>query len=254
MTTSSSTPNPTSRARTPRERYREQTRAEIKQIAVGQLATGGVEGVALLRIAKEIGMSGPALYRYFASRDDLLTELVVDAYQSVAADIQAVDISDVGTSVGDNSPGGRTALHALATAFRDWAVAQPHLYLLIQGTPVPGFRPPDETVAHARAVLGPFLPVFAEGRPSSSVEPLVAEFSRWLRDDTAVAAWVEQWTGLPPDEPAAAVALTGALTAWPQLHGTVGLEAAGQFAGMGHRPATLLAAQVDMLADAFQLP
>ncbi|MFI7320783.1 TetR/AcrR family transcriptional regulator [Streptomyces venezuelae] len=227
--------------RTPRERYRDQTRAEIKQIAVSQLAAGGVEGVALLRIAKEIGMSGPALYRYFASRDDLLGELVVDAYQAVAADIRAVDISS----------GGRAALHALATAFRDWAVAQPHLYLLIQGTPVPGFRAPDETVAHAREVLGPFLTVFAGGRPSGSVEPLVGEFGRWLRDDAAVAAWVEKWTGLSSEE--AAVALTGAITAWPQLHGTVGLEAAGQFAGMGHRPTTLLAAQVDMLADAFQL-
>lgn len=233
----------THRTRTPRERYRDQTRAEIKQIAVSQLAAGGVEGVALLRIAKEIGMSGPALYRYFASRDDLLTELVVDAYQAVAADIRAVDIA----------AGGRTALHSLATALRDWAVAQPHLYLLIQGTPVPGFRAPDETVAHAREVLGPFLTVFAEGRPSGSVEPLVDEFARWLRDDTAVAAWVEQRTGLSPEEPAAAVALTGAITAWSQLHGTVGLEAAGQFAGMGHRPATLLASQVDMLADAFQL-
>ncbi|MEU5899561.1 TetR/AcrR family transcriptional regulator [Streptomyces venezuelae] len=254
----------TPRARTPRERYRDQTRAEIKQIAVGQLAAGGVEGVALLRIAKEIGMSGPALYRYFASRDDLLSELVVDAYQAVAAEIGAVDIS----------AGGRAALHALATAFRDWAVAQPHLYLLIQGTPVPGFRAPDETVAHAREVLGPFLTVFAGGRPSNSVEPLVGEFNRWLRDDAAVAAWVEKWTGPSSggsatstgaaespvaagsegsSESAAAVALTGAITAWPQLHGTVGLEAAGQFAGMGHRPTTLLAVQVDMLADAFQL-
>lgn len=229
----------TPRTRSPRERYRDQTRAEIKEIALRQLAAGGVEGVALLRIAKEIGMSGPALYRYFASRDDLLAELVVDAYQAVAAEVRAVDIS----------AGGRTALHALATAFRDWAVAQPHRYLLIQGTPVPGFRPPDETVAHARAVIGPFLPVFAEGRPLRSVAPLVDEFSRWLRDDAAVGAWVVQWTGLSPEEPAAAVALTGAITAWPQMHGTVSLESAGQFAGMGHRSATLLAAQIDILAD-----
>lgn len=233
----------TPRARSPRERYRDQTRAEIKEIAVRHLAAGGVEGVALLRIAKDIGMSGPALYRYFASRDDLLAELVIDSYKAVAAEVQAVD----------TAAGGRTALHALATAFRDWAAAQPHLYLLIQGTPVPGLRPPDETVAHARAVLGPFLPIFAEGRPLHSMAPLVGEFSHWLRDDPAVGAWVAQWTGLSPDDPAAAVALTGAVTAWPQLHGTVSLESAGQFAGMGHRPTMLLAVQVDILADSFQL-
>ncbi|MDG9678927.1 TetR-like C-terminal domain-containing protein [Micromonospora sp. DH14] len=148
---------------------------------------------------------------------------------------------------------GRAALLALAAAFRDWAVAQPHVYLLIQGTPLPGFTPPDETVAHARAVLGPFLPVFAKGRPRPSVDPLVDEFRGWLRDDTAVAAWVEQWTGLSPQEPAATVTLTGTVTAWPQMHGTVSLGSAGQFAGMGHRPETMLAVQVDMLADSFQL-
>ena len=229
--------------RSPRERYREQTRAEIKEIAVRQLAEGGVGSVALLRIAKEIGMSGPALYRYFASRDELLAELVVDAYTDAAEAIHAVDAS----------AGGRAALHALAAAFRDWAVADPHLYQLIQGTPVPGFTAPAETVTRARAVLGPFLTVFAKGRPLRTLDPLVAEFGRWLKEDAEVAAWVEQWTGPAAADPAAAVALTGAITAWPQIHGTVSLETAGQFAGMGHRPATLLAVQIDILADAFQL-
>ncbi|MFC1402570.1 MULTISPECIES: TetR/AcrR family transcriptional regulator [Streptacidiphilus] len=229
--------------RSPRERYREQTRAEIKAIAVRQLAEGGVGSVALLRIAKDIGMSGPALYRYFAGRDELLSELVVDAYQEAADAIHAVD----------TSAGGRTALHALAAAFREWAVAQPHLYLLIQGTPVPGFTAPAETLLLARAVIGPFLAVFAQGRPLRTLDPLIDEFGRWLGEEPEVAAWVGQWTGLDADDPAAAVALTGAITAWPQIHGTVSLETAGQFTGMGHRPATLLAVQIDILADAFQL-
>ncbi|RFU88130.1 TetR/AcrR family transcriptional regulator [Streptomyces triticagri] len=230
-------------ARSPRERYREQTRAEIKEAAVRQLAQGGVEGVALLRIAKGIGMSGPALYRYFASRDDLLAEMVVDAYEGLAADIREVDLTG----------GGRTALGALAGAFRGWAVREPHLYLLIQGTPVPGFRAPAESVLRARAVLGPFLKVFAEGRPLRSMDPLVAEFAQWLRDDADVAAWVGQWTGLSAEDAAAPVALTGAVLAWPQMHGSVSLEVAGHFSGMGHRPATLLDTQVTLLADAFQL-
>ncbi|WP_220270026.1 TetR/AcrR family transcriptional regulator [Marinitenerispora sediminis] len=62
----------------PRSRYREQTRAEIKAIALRQLAEGGIAAVALTRIAKELGLSGPALYRYFANRDDLLTALIRD--------------------------------------------------------------------------------------------------------------------------------------------------------------------------------
>ncbi|MEU9244282.1 TetR/AcrR family transcriptional regulator [Streptomyces shenzhenensis] len=230
-------------ARSPRERYREQTRAEIKEVAVRQLAAGGVEGVALLRIAKEIGLSGPALYRYYAGRDDLLAELVLDAYTAAAEAVHAVDTDG----------GGRAALLALTRAYRAWSVAHPHLYLLIQGTPVAGFTAPPETVMKARSVLGPFLSVFAEGRPLAGLDPLLAQLQAWLRDEPEVAAWVRQWTGLPATDPAAAVALTGAVMAWPQLHGTVGLEVAGQFTGMGHSPATLLDVQTAMLADAFQL-
>ncbi|MCZ4602829.1 TetR/AcrR family transcriptional regulator [Streptomyces sp. Lzd4kr] len=230
--------------RSPRERYREQTRNEIKEAAVRQLAVGGVESVALLRIAKEMGMSGPALYRYFASRDDLLAEMVLDAYQAAGDAVQAVD---------NTQAGGRTALRNLAAGYHAWAVAHPHLYLLIQGTPVPGFTAPAETVQRARAVLGPFLPVFAEGRPLRTIDPLLAEFRDWLRQDEHVAAWVRQWTSLAADAPAAAVALTGSIMAWPVMHGTISLEAVGQFSDMGHRPTTLLDVQIAMLADVFQL-
>ncbi|MET8472159.1 TetR/AcrR family transcriptional regulator [Streptomyces sp. NPDC006422] len=233
----------TDRADSPRARYRAQTRSEIKEVAVRQLAAGGIESVALLRIAKEIGMSGPALYRYFASRDDLLSELVLDAYESAAAAVHAVDIEG----------GGRSALQALTSSYRDWAVAQPHLYLLIQGTPVAGFTAPAETVLKARSVLGPFLSVFAQGRPLISVDPLLSQLRVWLRDEPEVASWVEQWTG-QADGSAAAIALTGAVMTWPQMHGVVSLEVTGQFSGMGHDPATLLTVQTALLADTFQLP
>lgn len=71
----------------PRARYREQTRAEIKAVALRQLAEGGVSAVALTRIAKELGLSGPALYRYFAGRDDLLGALISDGYDDFAVEI-----------------------------------------------------------------------------------------------------------------------------------------------------------------------
>ncbi|MFB6788638.1 TetR/AcrR family transcriptional regulator [Streptomyces olivaceus] len=229
------------RADSPRARYRAQTRAEIKEVAVRQLAAGGIEGVALLRIAKEIGMSGPALYRYFAGRDDLLAELVLDAYRGAAAAVHAVDTGG----------GGRAALHALTRAYRAWAVERPHLYLLIQGTPVAGFTAPAETVREARSVLGPFLSVFARGRPLVSVDPLLAQMRVWLREEPEVASWVEQWTG---QSAAADTALAGAVTTWSQMHGTVSLEITGQFTGMGHDPTTLLDVQTALLADTYQLP
>src|SRR5579863_3140801 len=69
---------------TMRERYRAQVRGEVKQAALRQLAESGPAGLSISAIGKQLGVSGPALYRYFASRDELLTELVIDAYHDLA--------------------------------------------------------------------------------------------------------------------------------------------------------------------------
>ncbi|MFG2146100.1 TetR/AcrR family transcriptional regulator [Streptomyces sp. NPDC048696] len=231
--------------KSPRARYREQTRAEIKAAALQQVAEGGATALALTRIAKEMGLSGPALYRYFAGRDDLLNELIRDAYDDLAQAIVRVGTSTVGTP--------RTALHALADACLDWATAEPHRYLLIQGTPVPGYAAPPDTLERARAALGPFLTVFAAGDPVDAYRPTVDEMAVWLRQDGAVADWVAAHTDRPAHEAAAATALAGAVVAWSQLHGTVSLAVSGQYQGMGHRPRTLLTGQMDALADGFRL-
>jgi AcrR family transcriptional regulator len=227
----------------PRARYREQTRAEIKEIALRQLAEGGTGAVALTRIAKEVGLSGPALYRYFDSRDALLTDLIRDAYADLAAAVtEAAEALPATTSPRDR-------LRALATTCRTWAVAQPHRYLLIQGTPLPGYTAPAETVDSARAVLGPFMTAFDGAEPSSAVRPVVTQMKAWAEADTPVSAWVRL------NAPAVdqGTALAGAVLAWSHMHGVVGLEVSGQFDGMGHDGGTLLAAQMDSLADTFGL-
>src|SRR3954466_15757487 len=113
----------------PRERYRAQVRAEIKRHAWEQIATAGVSALSLNAIAKQMGMSGPALYRYFAGRDELITELIRDAYRSLADTFRAVAGADV---------------TALAHALREWALADPQRYFLVYGTPVPGYHAPDD--------------------------------------------------------------------------------------------------------------
>ncbi|MGW8556824.1 TetR/AcrR family transcriptional regulator [Streptomyces tubercidicus] len=232
-------------ARSPRARYREQNRAEIKAAALQQLAEGGIQAVALTRIAKDMGLSGPALYRYFAGRDDLLSELIRDAYDEAAQAVEQAAATPDG--------GARAALHALADAYLGWAVAQPHRYLLIQGTPLPGYEAPPDTLLRARAATGPFLKVFAAGVPAEALRPVVAEMAAWVRKEEGVADWLAQYTGLAPQDEAAGVALAGTVLAWSQLHGTVSLEVSGQYARMGHRARTLLTAQIDTLADSFQL-
>ena len=74
---------------TMRERYRAQVRGEVKQAALSQLAESGPAGLSVSAIGKQLGVSGPALYRYFASRDELLTELAIDAYDDLADALRA---------------------------------------------------------------------------------------------------------------------------------------------------------------------
>ena len=90
---------------TMRERYRAQVRGEVKQAALRQLAESGPAGLSVSAIGKQLGVSGPALYRYFASRDELLTELVIDAYHDLADALSAAASQPAGPA--SRAPGSR---------------------------------------------------------------------------------------------------------------------------------------------------
>ncbi|HEY6886510.1 MAG TPA: TetR/AcrR family transcriptional regulator [Solirubrobacter sp.] len=94
-------------------------RAAVKRVALTQLAAGGPSAVALNAIARELGVSGPALYRYFRNRDALLTELVLDAYNDLAEAL--------------------TGAESLPRAYRAWALEEPHRYRLLFAAPLPGY-------------------------------------------------------------------------------------------------------------------
>ncbi|MFG2128771.1 TetR/AcrR family transcriptional regulator [Streptomyces sp. NPDC048751] len=128
----------------PRERYRTQVRAEIKERAWEQIASAGASALSLNAIAKQMGMSGPALYRYFAGRDELITELIRDAYRSLADTFRAA-----GEAGAD--------LAGLAHALRGWALEDPQRYFLIYGTPVPGYHAPEDTVGIASEIMATLL-------------------------------------------------------------------------------------------------
>ena len=123
-----------------RERYRAHVRHEVKQAALRQLAESGPAAVSISAIGKQLGMSGPALYRYFASRDELLTELTIDAYHDLA--------DALGAAAGRAADrGARARLEELGRAYRSWALAQPHRYRLLFGPPLPGYD------AHAQRLV-----------------------------------------------------------------------------------------------------
>ena len=220
---------------TRRKRQRQQTLAEIKARAMDQVAEGGAGSVSLNAIARAMGMSPAALYRYFDSRDALLAELVVDAYGSLAGALrQAAD--------GVAGDGASDALVAVAHAYRDWALAHPNAYLLIfQTSSGSGLDlDPDRTVAAAQRSMDVFLGALAGAGAGDAAEagPL----------DPDLAGQIESWAqrSQAPHLPAARLHL--GLVAWTRLHGLISLELGQHLTATGVDPALLYDAEVRSLA------
>ena len=137
---------------------RERTRAEITQqildTARRHLATEGASGLSLRAIARELGASSSAVYRYIASRDELLTRLIVGAYDALGA---AAEAQEAAVARGDLA--GRWS--AVCAAVRGWALANPNEYALIYGTPVPGYIAPPTTIASAARVSSVVLGILS---------------------------------------------------------------------------------------------
>jgi AcrR family transcriptional regulator len=213
---------------TPRERYRTQVRAEVKERAWEQIASAGASALSLNAIAKQMGMSGPALYRYFAGRDELITELIRDAYRSLA---------DTFAAAAASAADPRAVLTSLARSLRAWALADPHRYFLIYGTPVPGYHAPDDITGIAREIMTSLLDAVVALPPTALATPIATPFAVHLETHRP---WAE-------GHPAPASALHRALTFWTRLHGVLSLELAGHFTGMGFDPGLLYAAELDAL-------
>ena len=126
-------------SRTARERVRAELTREITDVARGQLATEGAGGLSLRAVAREMGMVSSAIYRYFPSRDDLLTALIVDGYNAIG---EVAERADAACPAGEHA--GRWL--AVCRAIRDWALAHPHEYALVYGSPVPGYQAPQQTI------------------------------------------------------------------------------------------------------------
>jgi AcrR family transcriptional regulator len=197
-----------------RARVRAEMIEEIKATARRHLAEDGAN-LSLRAVARELGMVSSALYRYFPSRDDLLTALIIDAYDALG---EAVERAEAGVDRADLA--GRWL--AVCRAVRGWALASPHEYALVYGSPVPGYRAPADTIgpaARPTAVLGTILrDGVATGLLRPDSEPLPPALAAEL---TALAA--EAFPGVPPG------VLVRGMTAWVQLFGLVSFELFGRF-------------------------
>jgi AcrR family transcriptional regulator len=197
--------------RTARERARAEITREILDTARGYLATEGAPALSLRAIARDLGMASSALYRYFRSRDELLTRLIVDAYDSLGAAAEAAEAEvDRGDLVG--------RFTAICASVRTWALAHPNEYALIYGSPVPGYAAPADTVEPATRVPSLLLRIIVEAVAEARV-PAAAE------DPAPAAALAPIMSLVPPGMPPALI--QRGLMVWTGLFGVVSFELFG---------------------------
>lgn len=202
---------------TPRQRAREQTLAEITRIGRDPLARDGAAALSLRAVARDLGVVSSAVYRYVASRDDLLTLLVVACYTELG---DAVDgaLADAGA----DDPTDR--FRALGHAVRDWALAEPASYALLFGSPVPGYRAPaDRTTGPGTRVVTALVRILDEARRSgNSTAVREVPIAASLRVD---AGRIRAELGVTlTDE-----GLARGVLVWSSLFGAVGFEVFGQY-------------------------
>jgi AcrR family transcriptional regulator len=216
MLTSCGTMTVMSVIRGARERARIEVTAAIKTEARRQLAAEGAARLSLRAVARELGMVSSALYRYFPSRDDLLTALIIDAYDAIGSAAEAAL-----TEAAEAEPVDRWI--AVCRAARDWAVAHPHEYALIYGSPVPGYSAPADTVAPASRVALALVAVVRDAHRAGRLgEPRGRPLAVPVRTDAARLA-----AELAPELPVPVIAAL--VAAWAQVFGIVSFEVFGQF-------------------------
>lgn len=154
---------------TARERVRLEVTAEILQAARAQLAEGGASAISLRAIARDLGMAPSAVYRYFPSRDDVLTRLIVEAYDAVGATAEGARDRAAADSLSPSD-----AFRSIWRAVRVWALDHPHEYALIYGSPVPGYAAPADTVPPATRLPWVLLGVLASADARAPLTPAVA--------------------------------------------------------------------------------
>jgi AcrR family transcriptional regulator len=222
---------------TPRARARIRTNERILEVGRDHLAQYGAAALSLRAIARDLDLVSSAVYRYVASRDDLLTMLVVDAYTELADQVSAAHSA---APANDH----REQVRRSCNAFHDWAVAEPSRYALLYGSPVPGYQAPaDQTTEPGTRVVALLMRTIADaaasGRPTGPAS--VAETTDAVDFDSIRAEF-----GLDIDDQH----LHGAIALWATVVGLTSLEVFGQF---GAEPAidlqALFGSQIDGVLD-----
>ncbi|WIE58769.1 TetR/AcrR family transcriptional regulator [Curtobacterium sp. MCLR17_031] len=246
-------------APTARALARQTVTADILAAARTRLTDEGPAALSLRAVARDVGMVSSAVYRYFPSRDDLLTALLITDYDELGAAVEAA-----GAAAGP-APGARWV--AMCRAIRDWSIAHPGDFALLFGSPVPGYAAPRETVVPATRTTLALVRVVADavgsgasgasgasdssvtstpvvaGRPGSPTAPTAAPGVAGPAVADGVAT-LRSFGITLPDE-----VLVRTLMAWTTVFGTISFELFGHFVGSVSDPAAYFDQVIVRLAD-----
>lgn len=187
--------------------------AEIKAVAHQQMAMHGTAGLSLRAIARELGITAPAIYNYFPRLEDLITALIVDAFNDLADAMEAADAAVASERPYDH-------IMALCLAYREWAMSHPTIFQLLYGNPIPGYHAPEElTIPLARR---PFLGIFRWFLRAYQTGELIIP-AEYPAVPASIAEGIAAWrrsSGIEMPDKLLALLMSG----WARIHGMVLLE------------------------------
>lgn len=214
----------------------------IKNEAWKQIASEGAPALSLRAIARALKITAPAIYNYFPRRDDLVTALILDAFDSLAE----AQKDSIGTLPANDL---KTRLATLGLAYREWAVAYPQRYQLIFGTPIPGYEAPaDVTTPAAAWALVPLIEtlqaLFDAGRLRVETLP---------KQTPALQSMLEAWAGFAsqPGSEVHSEVLYLSYSIWGQVHGLVSLELGHQTPSFISDPGEIFRRVIGMIVSVF---
>lgn len=223
-----------------RARAREAITREILDEARRQLGAQGAPSLSLRAVARELDMASSAIYRYFASRDELLTALIVAAYDSLG---EVAEAAAAGSS--RRAPLNRWV--DVAMAIRSWALDHPHEYALVYGTPVPGYHAPAETSTSGTRVSLALVGVVRDAARATELRPPVRSElpPTVVRDLARVRDLID--FDVPDD------VLVATLLAWTQLFGLLSFELFSQMRGLVEDHEAFFVASTTRMGEAIGL-
>lgn len=188
----------------------------IKEAAWKQIAERGAAALNLRAIARDLSITAPSIYNYFPNRDNLVTSLIVDAYNSLADSQEAALESRSAESLS-------TKLYTLGIAYRIWGVTFPQRYQLIFGTPIPNYHAPDDvTTSAATRALVPLIKVIQDLQREKALRT-----ERLAGMSPKLESMLNSWQEVEGSSDIETLYL--AIVIWSRVHGMVGLEIGHQF-------------------------